>query len=436
MKAGQTMVGLAIFGVLAGLGAFLLRPPSAQSRESQEKSDGKTLPLVSQNALPEESTSLVESPSSRSASGGNAIFLLGSVQPGAQETISVRMPARIVDVRVLNGESVRQGQLLLRLDNAEGEAQERTAKTGVMAARAQLRKAQLGRTAQKLKSASDVTSALTGFKQAGVKLQQALLARDAAQADNLSEKRLAQEGVRKAEAALEQAQKSLHGLEELAKVGGVSRIDLEGEQTLVKVAQSDLDSAREQVQRLSAGPKEGMTSYRVALAEKDVEAARAGVSQAEEGVRTAESGRKQALALADQDIKAAEAGVSQADAGVSGTQVLQAQTRLTSSLNGIATNVTARMGEMAQPGVPLVTIVTLSGLHLEALVSARQLALLKVGQAAHFTVDTLPGKRFSAFLSEIARVAEADGRTFRLKFRFRSPVSLRPSQTARIQVDG
>ena len=49
---------------------------------------------------------------------------------------------------------------------------------------------------------------------------------------------------------------------------------------------------------------------------------------------------------------------------------------------GVAASVGARRGETAQPGVPLVTVVSLSGLRVEALVPARQLSSLKVGQSA------------------------------------------------------
>jgi len=49
----------------------------------------------------------------------------------------------------------------------------------------------------------------------------------------------AQEGVRKARWALDRARKTVRDLEELAKVGGVSRSDLEGARMQVTVAQSD-----------------------------------------------------------------------------------------------------------------------------------------------------------------------------------------------------
>ena len=369
------------------------------------------------------------------AARAETLSLLGSVRSAGQAALSVRMPARIVAVNVREDDTVRKGQLLIVLDAQEIAAQRSTAEAGLQAALAQLRKAQVGRSAQKIKADADVANAQAGLKQAQAKAQQAVLARDAARDDARNELVTAQEGVRKARLGLERAQETLRGLEELAKVGGVSRNDLEGARAQVAVAQSDLQTAQAGVRRLEAGPEGSSASYRVALAQKDVETAQAGVRQAQAGVQAALEGRQQALAVADQDVRAAEAAVAQARAGIAGAKAAESLARLVSPLDGIATDVNAHVGETAQPGLPLVTVTSLSGLRVEALVPARQLPRLRVGQAARITLDAQPGRVFPALVSEIARVAEPDGRTFRVRFRFQDKnVTVRPGQTARITV--
>jgi len=358
--------------------------------------------------------------------------LLGSVQSDSQATLSTRQPARIAAVFFREGDAIRRGAPLIQLDDTEARTQERTAQAGVTAAQAQLQKARTGRDAQRIKADAEVTTARDGQRTAEQKLQQATLARDSVRANVDSERKTAQEGVRKAEIALDTARKTLHSLEELDKIGGVSRNDLEGARTQVQVAQSDLDSARSQAKSLEAGP-DGVP-YRIALAQKDVDAAQEGVRQAQEGVRQAQAARKQTLALAAQDIRAAQAALTQANVGVSGAQAALRSLRLTSPLDGIATASNAHAGETAQPGAPLVTIVSLSHLRVDALVPARLIGHLAVGQAATITLDTAPGKTFSARVGEIARVAEPDGRTFRVKFPLLRPAALRPGQTAHIRV--
>jgi multidrug resistance efflux pump len=397
-------------------------------RASNPQHPVETTQAAEKKALPETAP-----PSETAQESREPLTLIGSVQSGAQVNLSARLPARIAGVYAREGDAVRKRQLLVLLDAAEATAQTRTAQAGESAAQAQVRKARLGRDAQRVKSDADIAAAQGGLQQAKTKLQQAILARDAARDDTQAELQTAQEGVRKAEAGLEQARRTRQSLEELAKVGGVSKADMEGARTQERLAQSDLDTARAQVRRLQAGPPGG-ASYRVALAQQDVDAAQAGVRQAEEGLRTALTARRQTLALAAQDLDAAQAALAQAQAGVEGAHAAQQMTRLSSPMDGMATNLAAHVDEIAQPGMPLVTVVSLGGLRVEALVLARQLGMLRVGQAAQVTVDTQPGRSFPIVVSEIARVAESDGRTFRVKFRFHQPVSLRPGQTARITV--
>lgn len=363
---------------------------------------------------------------------GDDPTLVGSIVAAAQATLSSRMPVRIVAVLVREGDTVRRGQALIQLDDSDLRTQEAAAQAQVKAAQAQVTKAEAGRAAQATKADADIAAARSGLDQAQQKRSQAVLALDAARTETQADLKAAQEGVQKAELALTRAQKTVRDLEALEKVGGVSRNDMEAARNLVAVAQFDLDTAREQVKRIEEGP-DGVP-YRVALAQKDVDTADAGVRQAQEGLKTALEGKKQTLALADQDIRAARAGVAQARAGLVGASKAVAAMRLVSPLSGIATGLAAHAGETAQPGSPLVTVVSLTGVYAEALVLARQLPHLHLGQKSIVSVDTQPGKSFAATISAISHVAEPDGRTFRVKFRFTPATTLRPGQTARIVV--
>jgi multidrug resistance efflux pump len=441
MAAKRIGLILAVVAVAAVLAAWLLRPHNASpDRVNPIVSTGSQGHENPASLLTGRAPSTGERPNhslnpAAPKSSDETLNLLGSVQSAAQATLTTRIPLRIVAVLVKEGAAVQRGQLLVRLDDEDIRAQERAARSAIATAQAQVDKALAGRKAQKVKANADVLAAQNSVRLADTRLQQARLARQAAEDDQKAELKTAQEGVRKAQIALDRAQQTLHDLEELAKVGGVSRSELEGARTQVKVAQSDLETAKAQAQRLQAGSPGGKgLSYRVELAQKDLDAVQEGLRQANEGVRTAEEGRKQALALADQDIATAKAGLAQAQAGLISAQKGLTQTRLVSPIQGVAASVGAHVGETAQPGVPLVTVVSLSGLRVEALVPARLLSALKVGRAAKIAVDTQPGKSFPAVVSEISRIAEPDGRTFRVKFRLLDPNSLRPGQSARITV--
>ncbi|HZT42649.1 MAG TPA: efflux RND transporter periplasmic adaptor subunit [Chthonomonadaceae bacterium] len=431
MKAARLLAGIAACALLTALAVALLRPSTPDKPVFQPQ------PAPPHEKAVRKYHRSAGSLSDPSGGSRTTLALIGMVQAGEQATLSTSLPAKIVAVTVREGDSVQRGQLLVGLDDRTVQAQERTTEASVLAAQAQLHKARLGREAERVKADADVQSAEAGLQQAQAKAAQATLAQEAARDDTRADLAAAREGVRKAQAALDHAQQDLHSLEELAQVGGASRSDLDGARLQVQTAQSDLDAANAQVRRLTAGPKSaaGDPPYRVALAQQDAAAAQAGVRQAREALQTVQEARRQRLALADQDVRAAEASLSQARAGVQGAQAADSATHLASPISGIVTQIGARAGETAQPGVPLVTIVSLAGLRVEALAPARQLALLHVRQAARIRVDTLPDRELSAVVSEIAPTAEPDGRSFRVRFRFLNAVtSLRPGQTARIQV--
>jgi multidrug resistance efflux pump len=443
MSKKPHILGIAAVAALVVLSAFVFRPkpdspatrtsdqrPTTSDAGERQKAKGESLTPNTENQKPK-TKNQSSTPDTLSE---NSLTLLGTVQAATQAALSVRLPARIQAVPVKRGDRVQTGQLLVQLDDADFLSQVRTAEAGVQAALAQVRKAITGKDAQRIKADSDIQQAEGGLRQAKVKLSQATLARNAAQEDLQSERRVVQEGVRKAEAGLEQAQRILRSLEELDKVGGVSKSELEGARTQVKIAQSDLATAQAQARRLEAGPEPANgPTFRVALAQKDVDATQAGLTQSEDGVRTAKEARRRVLAVAEEDVRAAEAALAQAKAGVEGAKAALASMRIASPISGVVSNLEARVGETAQPGIALVTVVSLLGVRVEALASARHLSRIHVGQAARITVDTQPGHVFSAVVSEISRIAEPDGRSFRVRFRFvREASSLRPGQTARI----
>lgn len=425
-------VGLT-FAVMIALAAFRARDPRTDSAASHLPARDST---QRQMPVPPTANAVRRRPDLEVPVSG-ALTLIGSVQSARQATLSVRQPARIARVLVREGQAVSRNSLVIEMDSSDYLAQERTLQAGIAAAVAQVLRARAARSSQLTKADADVASADSAIRQAETRVEQARLARDAAQTDTRNEQIVAREGARKANAALARARQTLRGLEQLSTVGGVARTDLEGARTQVTVAESDLSAALAQVKRLEDGPGgQGAPNYRVAAAGRDVESAELAAAQARMGLKTALRARSDTQALAEQEIRTTEAATEQARASLYALrQTAESATRLRAPLNGVVTAVGARAGETAQPGAPLATLVSLDGLHALALASGRQLASLKVGQQASIIVDTRPRDSFAARVSQIARVADPDGRTFRVKFQFSAPhPAVRPGQTARITV--
>jgi multidrug resistance efflux pump len=360
--------------------------------------------------------------------------LIGLIQASDRATLSISQPTKALAVLVHNGDQVSIGQPLIVLDDTQTRAQWDQAEAGYRAAQDQLRKAIVGAKAQQLKADSDLQTAQAALQQAQQKEQQAQTALRAAQDANNADAVAATANVQKAKIELEQAQKNLRSLQQLASVGGVSQLQLQGAQAQVETAEADLKAAKAQLQQTMAAPG-GSLPYRVALAQQDLDQAKFGVQQAQQAVQTAARARLQVIAIAQHDVAAARDAVQQAHAALVAAKSVYRANQLISPIEGIVTDLAVHTGDIVQPGLPLLAVVSTNHPYVEALALARQLPLLHIGQAAQVFLDSHPGAAYAAKLTYISPVADPDGRSFRVHFSFlHLPVGLRIGQSARILV--
>ncbi len=426
MTRGKSLLlgGIATLAVV-GVAAWLLRPHETMG-----------IPLTGAGGAPPLASTKIASTSAPDLLpiAPTSLILLGSVQSEAQSTLSVRMPGRIVAVAAKEGDTVHAGQILVTLSDTDVRDQVRQAEAGVSAAHVQVNRAEQGRVAQKVKADGDVQTAQSTLDSAQSNAKQAAAGIEAARSEQQTDVKLAQEGIKQADQEVAQAQQTLGSLEELDKIGGVARNELDGARRQVTIAKSHLATAQTQLQHATATDIASGEPMRVAAAQRTLQAAQQGVHAAKKGLDLAEQGRKQAMIVAGRDIDAARAALVQAQAGATTTRNGMTQTQLPSPIEGVVSVVSAHVGDTAQPSMPLLTIVSLTGLRVDALVPARQLSHIHVGQTAQVAVDTDPSHIYAASVSEIARIAEPDGRTFRVSFRLTSKKDLRPGQTAHITV--
>ena len=418
-----TVGGMGVLAVI-GVAAWVLRPH-----------EGSPIPVTNVGAPPASPVKSAPNPEPETLpTTPTSLSLLGSIQSEAQSTLSVRMPGRIVLVAVREGDTVHTGQILVSLDDTDVRGQIRVAEAAALAARTQLNRAEQSRAAQKVKADGDLQTAQSTLDSAQSGAKQAAAGVEAARSEQQTDMKLAREGITQADQEVAQAQQSLASVEELNKVGGVARNDLDGARRQVTIAKSHLTTAQTQLQHATATDTATGEPMRVAAAQRTLQTAQQGVEAAQKGLNLAQRGRKQTMLLAAGDVDAAHAALVQAQAAVTSAQNGTAQTRLASPIEGVVNTVTAHVGDTAQPGMPLLTIVSPSGLRADALVPARQLSGIHLGQEARVTVDTDLIKSYPAVVSDIARVAEPDGRTFHVRFRLISNGNLRPGQNARITV--
>ncbi len=117
-------------------------------------------------------------------------------------------------------------------------------------------------------------------------------------------------------------------------------------------------------------------------AEAEWDVRRAARERDQAGQRAAE----QQLAILRAELEKAQAAKADADLKLSYASVV-------SPLSGVVAQRNARVGGYARVGEPLLTLVPLDALYVEANFRETQMARVRVGQPVDITVDALPGVR-------------------------------------------
>jgi RND family efflux transporter MFP subunit len=103
-----------------------------------------------------------------------------------------------------------------------------------------------------------------------------------------------------------------------------------------------------------------------------------------------------------QDIEAQNAVVLQAQAALSGAQVALGHASLVTPFAGTVNNLTAKVGEVVTPGVPVVSVTNNEGLKIEGYVSQTEVANIKEGDNALITLDAYgTGTTFPATVTTV-----------------------------------
>jgi membrane fusion protein, multidrug efflux system len=147
--------------------------------------------------------------------------------------------------------------------------------------------------------------------------------------------------------------------------------------------------------------------------------ARSAVASAQAAFETARrnADRVQSLAsagaVAERDVEAARNGVSAAQAQLAGARAQQAQaekvlarTVVRAPISGVISARPVSAGDVVQPGTPLFTVIDPGSMRLEGSVPAAQLAALRPGAPVRFTVTGYPGRTFEGTIQRISPAAD------------------------------
>ena len=294
------------------------------------------------------------------------VQLSGTVTGSVEVQVLPKIPGKVEQVAVKPGDRVKQGQLLIRMDESDVRAQVAQAEAGLQAAQAGAEQARVQSEAQVANAQSAVAQAEGGMKQAGLQLEQAKEAYANLQKQVQELQRLVDAGMAKPE-QLQQAKQGLRQAE-----------------VAVKQAQTSYDTAR--------------SVYQAAL----------------RGLKAAEQ---------QSAVKGVRAQVAQAEAALDAARQQLENTRVVAPVSGTVASVNVAPGEMAAPNVPVVTIVQMNpavvevqlpeGLY-DAVTAGQEMQVqvngqLLTGKVKEKSLTTQPMSK--TYLLKI-EVANADGRLY------------------------
>ncbi len=332
---------------------------------------------------------------------------------------------RVIEVRADEGDEIKceeahQGdqvkceeKILVRLDAALLEAQMDEARSAVETARANLAQVQAGSRDE------EIAAAQAALTQAQARAQGALLAwynavdaRDnplelKAQIDEAhTQVALAEQAIEQVKAQLNQARADRDRYQFDASEEGKTNFkaysdQVRGLEASLQAAMAARDGAQKNLEDLLEMKNNPLVlSAQANAAYVQYQAAQKGVELAQAALAVVEAGPRQE----DVDVALAQVHQAQAALGILQTQVDKMTLR--SPLEGLVTGRMIHEGEMAAPGVTLLTVANLEEVKLTVYIPEDEIGRVKVGQRVEVTVDSYPDTIFEGWVSYTAREAE------------------------------
>jgi HlyD family secretion protein len=361
----------------------------------------------------------------------------GTIAAENKADIAFQEPGQIAHVYVTEGNVVTAGAMLADLDSASFEAGVAQAKAALAAAQAKLDALQTGATPQEIAvSQAALTSAQQSLSNSYAGIANILndayaKANDAVRTQlaaffSTSENNNPQltfsvsdtqvvNNIDSARLAASVEMNTWQG--ELAGTSGTPGTnaldaDLQDATGHLSVIQNLMDLTLTALTDEAGLAESSVASYRASATAglNEVNAAVTEVSDAEQAISSEKAAVAQAQAGLDltsasstlQDIQEQQAVVAQAQAAVSTAQVALDNTSLTAPFPGTVQDLTAQVGQVVSPGVPVLSLVNNSGLKIQAYVSEIDVAKIKVGDTASITLDAFgTGTTFPAIVTTI-----------------------------------
>jgi membrane fusion protein, multidrug efflux system len=302
--------------------------------------------------------------------------------------VSSKIYGRVAEVLVTDNQQVKAGQVLVRIDPRDYQAELDQAKGELALATADAQSAGVDIPRTRENVASGTSSADAQLLGAEADVQSAQVAYEQSKTSDLA---YAQANIDKSRANAELAQADLARYKPLLDKGEISKQQYDAAKANADATASAL-KADEQ--------KFAQAGRSIDIAKAQLAAAQARVAQAKAGVSAAHADTRQ-IGMRTADALGKAGKVQQQRAKVESAQLNLGYTEIVAPVDGVATHKQVEVGQIVQQGQGLMVIVPLQNVWVTANFKETQLRKMKAGQKAEIHVDTY-GKTFTGHLDSIA----------------------------------
>ena len=302
--------------------------------------------------------------------------------------IAPRISGSVIDVLVKDNQSVKKGDVLVRLDPRDFQAKLDDAKAALALAQSRAQAATVNVPLTSETTQSGTTSADAVVAAAQANYEQSNLALQTALTSGLA---YAQANVQEKEAKYQKAESDLTRMKPLVAKAEISQQQYDGYVAAEQEDKSQLDAARQNF---------SLAQQTVSVRRAQVASAKAELEKAGAGLTAAQANTKQ-VKVSSANAASARAAVEQAQANLNTAQLNLDYTTIVAPEDGTVTNKTVEVGEIVQPGQGLLLLVPLNDVWVTANFKETQLAHVTPGDRAEIHVD-MYGKTFPGHVDSIA----------------------------------
>jgi len=347
----------------------------------------------------------------------------GSVEAPLSVKIAAKVTGRVEYLQVREGDRVKKGQVLVRIDPSEVEGQVQQAMAALAEEEYRLAQARINQSPTNVAVSTQVrqqkatlASASADANQVKQNYQSQLASAAANVTDAQAKVDNAKAALTGAQANLDNASTKLKRVSELYKQGFIAAQDVDDAKAAVAVQEAAVEIARGQINSANAQKQsaENQASIVKTKGKADIEAAEAKVTQAKASLEYANANTVQTSAY-KQSLSALQASVTAARAALASARARRADTVLRSPLDGFVTGRFVDPGAMSTSGQPIIAVQFMHQVWATISVPDEVCSKLHISQPADVTLNAFPNRKFSGSVIQINPSADPQSRQFMVR---------------------